>query len=212
MRSALKKSIIFSFCFVVSACAQKEIVLKSTEMFPLRQLEKSVPVTPIKGDLKVLLFVDQRSSKASFGIAKTGMFNLETPIYMDISAEEYVKNRFISGLSKRGVDVVSDSNYAIQGNIKKLWVWEYANGLMPEHSNCEIEIEFEIFSNKDKVLRYHGSVSSNATGTDSILDTTDSDGPILEICMNYIVEKFAQDPQVQMFIKSKLARISNPIF
>ena len=208
----MKKLIILSFCFVVSACAQKEIVLKSAEMVPLQQLEKSIPLTHIKGDLEVLLFADQRSSKATFGIAKTGIFNFETSIYMDISAEEYVKNRFISGLSKRGVDVVSDSDYAIQGNIKKLWVWENANGLMLEYSNCEIEIEFEILSKKDKVLRYHGSVSSNATGTNSILDTTDSDGPILEICMNYIVEKFAQDPQVQMFIKTKLARISNLIF
>lgn len=196
----MHKIFIFTILLILSACAQKKIVLQSSEITPLKQLDSNMPVSKVSGSLTVLSFSDRRVKTDSVGIAKTGIVNAETPIYLDVSVEEYVKGRFVAGLSKRGVDVVARSKYGIKGNIRKLWVLEQADGLRPEHSKCEVEIEFDIIAMKNKDLRYHGVISSNAMGTDSIFDTTASNGPLLEVCMTYVVEKFVQEPQVQSLL------------
>lgn len=191
--------LLLGFALILSACAQKKVTLNSSEMVPFKRLQSTIAGTKLKGDLNVLSFTDQRLKKESVGVAKTGLANIETPIYLDMTPEEYVKKRFISGLSKRGI-TVGNSKYGVRGNVKKLWVWEQVEGLRPEASSCEMEIEFDIVSVKENEVKFHGVVSSNAMGSDGILDTTHSNGAMLEFCMNYVLEKFVQDPKLQSFL------------
>lgn len=192
--------LLLGFLLLLSACAQKTVTLNSSEMVPFKRLESTLTEAKLKGDLNVISFSDQRlKSGKAVGVAKTGLANIETPIYLDLTPEEYVKNRFISGLAKRGIKV-GNSKYGVRGNIKKLWVWEHVEGLRPEASSCEMEIEFEIVSVKENDVRFRGVVSSNAMGSDGIIDTTHSNGAVLEFCMNYALEKFVQDPKLQSFL------------
>lgn len=195
----MAQKLLLGIALVLSACAQKKVVLNSSEMVSFKRLESTIAVTKLKGDLNVLSFTDQRKITNSVGVAKTGLANVETPIHLDVLPETYVKNRFSAGLSKRGISV-GNSKYGLRGNIKKLWVWEQVEGLRPEASSCEMEIEFEIVSVKENDVRFRGVVSSNAMGSDGIVDTTHSNGAVLEFCMNYVLEKFVQDPKLQSFL------------
>lgn len=194
----MARLLLLGLALILSACAQKKIILDSSNMVPLKQLESSM--TKLKGDLSILSFADHRTKKDTVGIAVTGVNNIETPIYLDISPEEYVKRRFVIGLTKRGIDVTSASKYGLKGNIKKLWVWEHVEGGPAQNSECEVEIEFDIISTETKAVKYHGNFSVNALGTNNIIDTTDSDGPVLESCMSMLIEKFVQDSKIQKFL------------
>lgn len=192
--------LLIGFALLLSACAQKSVTLNSSEMVPFKRLESTISGTKLSGELNVLSFTDQRVKAGSVvGVAKTGLANMETPIQLDVTPEEYVKRRFVSGLAKRGITVGS-AKYGVRGNIKKLWVWEQVEGLRPEASSCEMEIEFDIVSVKESEVRFRGVVSSTATGSDGIVDTTHSNGAVLEFCMNYVLEKFVQDPKLQAFL------------
>lgn len=199
------QKLLLGIALFLSACAQEKVVLNSSKMVPFKRLESTIAITKLKGDLNVLSFTDQRKVTNSVGVAKTGLVNIETPIYLDMSPEEYVKNRFSSGLAKRGI-TVGNAKYGVRGNIKKLWVWEQVEGLRPEASSCEMEIEFEIVSVKENDVRFRGVVSSNAMGSDGIIDTTHSNGAVLEFCMNYVLEKFVQDPKLRGFLGFEIAK------
>ena len=195
----MAQKLLLGFAFLLSACAQQKVTLNSSSMVPFKRLESTINTTKLKGELNVLSFTDQRKKAGAVGVAKTGLGNIETPIFLDMAPEEYVKTRFVSGLSKRGISV-GNSKYGLRGNIKKLWVWEQIEGLRPEASNCEMEIEFDIVAVKENDVRFHGVVSSSAMGSDGIIDTTHSNGAVLEFCMNYVLEKFVQDPKLQSFL------------
>ena len=201
----MTQKLLLGIVLFLSACAQKKVVLNSSEMVSFKRLESTIAITKLKGDLNVLSFADQRKVTTSVGVAKTGLANIETPIQLDMSPEAYVKNRFSTGLAKRGISV-GNSKYGIRGNIKKLWVWEQVEGLRPEASSCEMEIEFEIVSVKENDVRFRGVVSSTAMGSDGIIDTTHSNGAVLEFCMNYVLEKFVQDPKLRGFLGFEIAK------
>jgi len=104
------------------------------------------------------------------------------------------------------VDVVGSSDYALRGVIKKLNVWEQANGWQPEYSNCDVDIDFEIVTARQKELVYYGTIFSNAMGTNSIIDTTDSNGPVLNSCMEYVVEKLVNDQKLRNLLGFKVPK------
>lgn len=195
----MARKLLLGIVVFLSACAQQKVTLNSSSMVPFKQLESTLSTTKLKGELNVLSFTDQRKKTGAVGVAKTGLGNIETPIFLDTAPEDYVKNRFVAGLAKRGI-TVGNSKYGLRGNIKKLWVWEQVEGLHPEASNCEMEIDFDIVSVKENDVRFHGVVSSSASGSDGIIDTTHSNGAVLEFCMNYVLEKFVQDPKLQGFL------------
>lgn len=199
------QKLLLGIALLLSACAQKKVVLNSSEMVAFKRLDSTLVVTKLKGDLNVLSFTDQRKITNSVGVAKTGIINMETPIHLDMPPVEYVKNRFVTGLSKRGI-TVGNSKYGLRGTIKKLWVWEQVEGLRAEASSCEMEIEFEIVSIKENDVRFRGVVSSNATGSEGIIDTTHSNGAVLEFCMNYVLEKFVQDPKLRGFLGFEIVK------
>lgn len=188
---------------LLSSCASKELVLKSQELKPLKSLEKVAPVTMVKGDLNILKFADNRQDKKTIGTAATGFFNVETPIYLDTPVEDFIKDRFSKQLAKRGVEVAGHSKYAFRGAVKRLWISETTNSWSPEHSLCQIELEFEIVTSKSKIPVYKGVISSSAAGTDFAFETTDSNGPLLESCANNLAEEFVKHDDLRKFLNIK---------
>ncbi len=191
--------IIVASLLVFCACAQKQLVLNNTEMIALKQTDENQP--RIRGGLIVEKFKDQRLRTDAAGVALTGLGNKETPIHLDIGVPDYLKRRFSNGLAKRGVDVAGEANFTLKGTINKFWVWEKMQGIK-EFSNCEIDVDFEIVSTSTKKLRYKGNVNSYASGTDNAIDTTNSNGSVLETCMSSLVDKFLQYRDIQAIIEA----------
>lgn len=179
---------------LLAGCAQKQIVLKSSELKPLPVAAgENTPLTKYKGNLNVLKFQDERTDKTKLGVASTGLRNTDTPIYLDIPVEDYIQNRFRSELSKHGIEVTGNATYAIRGVIKKVKVYESNVSAALEKSNCEIEMEFDIVSTRDKTPFYHGTISMTGSGSNFALDTTSSNGAALETCAQGLAEQFLKN-------------------
>jgi len=199
----MKKSFLFLILFVLASCAQKEIIIKSSDTKVLRAYDQTTPISKYKGNVSVLKFSDQRENKNNIGIAYTGMLNKETPIYLDTPIEQFLKERFTTNIGKRGIETASTTPYGFRATIKKLWVNEITPVFAAETSNCVVDLEFEIVASKTKQPVYRGNISVQGSGTNMILDTTDSNGPTLEVCMNLIADHFLKNPDMQKILGIK---------
>ena len=189
---------------LLAGCAQKQIVLNSSEIKPLPVAAgENTPLTKYKGSLNVLKFQDERSDKTKLGMASTGMFNADTPIYLDIPAEDYIQNRFRSELAKHGVEVSGTAPYSIRGTVKKIKIYETNVSAALEKSNCEIEMEFDIVSTRDKSPFYHGTISMSGSGSNFALDTTSSNGAALETCAQGLAEQFLKNNDLRKRLNIK---------
>ena len=179
---------------LLAGCAQKNIVLNSNELKPLPVAAgENTSITKYKGNLNVLKFQDERSDKTKLGVASTGIRNTDTPIYLDIPVEDYIQNRFRSGLAKHGVESSANPAYSIRGVVKKVKIFESNESVTLEKSNCEIEMAFDIFSARDKSPFYHGTISVTGSGSNFALDTTSSNGAALETCAQGLAEQFLKN-------------------
>lgn len=179
---------------LLSGCAQKEIVLDTHTLKPLPVAAgENTQTQKYKGNLNVLNFKDDRSDKKSLGSASTGLFNKETPIQLNIPVTDYLENRFRSQLTKHGIEVAGKSEFALSAAVKKVRVFESNDSITLERSNCEIELEFDVVTAKEKAAVYHGIVSVTANGSNFALDTTSSNGAALETCAQSLAEQFLKN-------------------
>ena len=179
---------------VFSSCAQKQIVLNSQTLKPLPVAAgENTSITKYKGSLNVLKFQDERVDKTSLGKASTGMFNADTPIYLDIPVDDYLQKKFRSELAERGIEVAQNAPYSIRGIVKKVRIYESNVSATLEKSNCEIEMEFDILTSHDKTPFYHGTISVTGSGSNFALDTTSSNGAALETCAQGLAEQFLKN-------------------
>lgn len=200
----MKKSFLFlTLVLFIFGCAQKEVIIKSSETKALRAYDQTTPISKYKGNVSVLKFSDQRENKNSIGIAYTGILNKETPIYLDIPIEQFLKERFTTNIGKRGIETADSTPYGFRATVKKLWVNEITPVFAVENSNCVVDLEFEIIANKTKQPIYRGNISVQGSGTNMILDTTDSNGPTLEVCMNLIADHFLKNQDMRKILGIK---------
>lgn len=197
MNSYLKLCLYLTVLMTLNSCALKEVVINSKNITPLKNMEKNNPVTMARGNLNILSFTDLREDKKSIGIAATGMFNIPAPLRLDIPITEYIKSELTNELGRRGIEVAAPAKYSLIGEIKKLWISENADGLSFESSKCDMIIDFEIINSKSKQLVYHGSVNVFAMGTNSVWDTTDSNGSVLKSCVSGLAEQFIKNSGLQ---------------
>lgn len=194
-------ALILTFA-LVNACASKSLILTQNDLKePIKRLLID-NTTANDIQIRYLEFEDLRNEdEKAIGIAKTGMFNVATPIYLYDSTKNVVKERFVKALSERGVSINKNAKYAIIGQIKKLWITEDANGLAPESANCDLKMDLILYKNQVINPTYKFSVYSYASGTNNIIDATNSDGPILETCIQYAANKFLEDSQIKVILK-----------
>lgn len=187
--------------FFLSGCAIQKIVFKSAELeSPLKQFKEFTMTDGMK--LQDVLVFDYREQKESIGMARTGIFNTNTPIYLDDSFENVMKTLIRKNFEKRAVKFDVKAKHKLKIAIQKLWLDENANGLQPESSTCQMEAKFEFISVKTRQPVYIGNASSNVQGTNSPFDTTESNGPALVTCVNYLVEKMVTDDTIKTLLKN----------
>ncbi|GIL16797.1 MAG: hypothetical protein BroJett040_05480 [Oligoflexia bacterium] len=205
------KQICLYITFVIQVgCATGKEVIKSDSIQPLNSLKYLISNVQVRGALLVGKFRDDRPTDERNWVAYTGMFNQETPLELDVSVSDFVQKRIQAGLQRRGIDVLGSSRFILMGSIKKLKVWENTNGWTPESSGCVLELDFFIF-NSDRRLIYKGMASAMATGVNNILDTTDSNGPVLETCMQIAVDKIVDDSQFKAVLEFRSASSSHTL-
>jgi hypothetical protein len=200
MNTTVKLCTFLSILITLNSCALKEVVIKSKEIKPLQNFEKHTPSTKAQGSLNILNFSDQREDKKSIGIAATGMLNIPAPLRIDVPINEYIKEEFTNELGRRGIEVAAQTKYSMTGEIKKLWITENADGISFESSKCDMVVAFNIVNSKTKQPVYHGTITVFVMGTNSIWDTTDSDGPVLKACVNGLAEQFIKHSDIQKIL------------
>lgn len=204
MNIYLKICTFLSILMALNSCALKEVVIKSKEIKPLKNIEKHTPVTKAKGNLNILNFSDLREDNKSIGIAATGMLNTPAPLKLDIPLNQYIKEEFTNELGRRGIEVAAPTKYSMIGEIKKLWITENADGISFESSKCDMVVDFIIVNSKTKQPVYQGTITVFAMGTNSVWDTTDSDGSVLKSCVNGLAEQFITHSGIQKVLNFTL--------
>lgn len=197
MRTNLALLIIYVFA---SSCAMKELKLENEKLQPITELTPAKPTYNLKGKLQFTAFVDARPDQSGIGYARTGLFMRLTSITLDTDLETYVRNKFISRLMAGGIDVLGDGKYLARGVIRKLWITEKANDNPLQYSMCDAEIEFQVTPKSNRGATYRMTVTANARSAETMLDTTEANGPLLETCVLMLVDKFIGDPELQKLI------------
>jgi hypothetical protein len=95
--------------------------------------------------------VDVRVGKTEklIGEAKTGMFNISTPITIESTVASLCSSELRKALTAAGykvIDEVQSADLVLRGRINVFWVQEYVTGYSLEHSEAEIELDLGLFS------------------------------------------------------------------
>jgi hypothetical protein len=199
----MKKIILAFFFLSLSGCVQKSVIIDPSQFTILPKLSTVTLAKPgsVIGEIS---FVDDRADKNKIGVAKTGLGNKDTPLLLYGGVEKYLTQRFSDGLRKRNIQVGGASPYVFHGVIKKLRVDEVAPGFAPQSSACELQIEISLEPRdpKDQKLRWTGTTSAQGTG--NVFNTTGSDGPVLDACVNEAIEKFIHNEKIQQALGLEL--------
>lgn len=199
----MEKSLFLALFFIATGCAQNQIIIKSVEAKLLPSYENANPPTKVKGSLNIIEISDQRTDKTTIGMGHTGVLAKETPIYLDVPADQFFKDHFTSQIAKRGVETANSAPFAFRGVLKNLWIFEKAPLLGFESSHCNIDITFEIVATKNKQVVYRGTLSSQGSGLELMFDVTYMNGPTLEACISVMAEQLLKNHDMSNFgIKS----------
>ncbi len=126
-----------------------------------------------------------------------------TQAYTEKSLEEAHKvfaERFRSNLERSGVDTTGKKGLGVNVKIKTLTLNENAKLIGPNSSKCELDVDLQFINLKTKDSYYSGSASVSATGSEVSADTVDANGPALETCIAFLVEKMLSDQQIVKLI------------
>lgn len=187
----------------LSACAQKAIYLNPTEFGKIPKLETLTKAKP-GSSIGLAPFTDARNDQTKVGVAKSGIGNTDTPIYLYNGVGQYVTQRFSDGLQKRNVQISDTAPFVIKGVIKKLWITEIAPGFSPQSSQCEVELSISLVPKDPKQSTYWWAGTTSAQGTRNVFNTTSSDGPVLDACVNEAIEKFLHNEKIQKALAIEL--------
>lgn len=192
----MKKIVLSLFFLGFASCAQKSVILDPSEFTAMPKLTTVTKAKPGSA-LGEISFVDQRTVQDKVGNAKTGLGNTDTPILLYGGVEKYMAQRFSDGLRKRDIQVGGISPYQFQGVIKKLWINEIAPGVTPQSSECELQVEITLQPKDPKMAKLWWTGTTSAQGTKNVFNTTSSDGPVLDACVNEAIEKFLHNEKMQ---------------
>ncbi len=176
-------------------CAYVGVELVPQKMQPLPDFAEVTMVSGNHTPFAVTDFEDVRPIQDRVGEAKTGLSNTTTPIVLQGSTSDYVRERIETGLRKRGVAIRADSSLQLRGRIVELWVNEIVDSKNTgtERSQCHVKLNLEFFGQTQKLPLWSGEIVVTAASKATFLDTTDLNGPMLESCMNEVLEKLVRE-------------------
>ncbi|HXH75939.1 MAG TPA: hypothetical protein VNJ08_13290 [Bacteriovoracaceae bacterium] len=186
------------------SCASKKLIYNPNELKPLSEMSKVTSIKINGFSIAVEPFVDLREIRDSAGRGYTGMFNTETPAYLEGGIEAYVQNRLLQGFQKRGLRVDQTSEYLLRGKIVEFWIDEQTTGMSPEQSVCYVKFDMALFKKGNAVPEWYGITWVKAASKATFLDTTNENGHTMDSCMNIVLEKFIREKNFQQITGIKL--------
>ncbi len=128
------------------------------------------------------------------GEAKTGVFNMPTPIKIDEPANLMVSNAIKRGLSYSGFQVVGpeEADRILDGSVEEFWVDEYATGYSMEYAKARVRYDVILKDRTGKSM-WAKTIEKFMTSVKS-MDATDDDIPTLKRVLNESVAALLEDP------------------
>lgn len=201
---SVSRTFILLFAFALGACSGKGLILRD-EPTPTFQSLGNLKI-PVSGSprLAVLEIIDDRPTKNAIGEAATGLTNQRQAITTELPVNEFVHTRLSRALESRGFVLDEQAKLAWKIRIRKLWVSEDTSRFASEKTRCDLEFQFDLVDGKTRQPKYQGNIFSEVVGTNSSMDSTSSNGPALESCLQVAVNKFIQNQDVQKLVGFQL--------
>ncbi len=202
------KYILLSFLFL-NACAPQQVVIREEGLMPLRQYRNKEIKVAGNPQLSIVSFENLNQNQQMLGQGATGLLNSKANLVTEVPIADFVKSRFSKGLEYRGFDLNQSAKYGFVGKIKRVWVKEEADGGIAESTNCRFEMQFELINQKSKKTEVTGNLNSEVVGSNSPLDATASNGPVLETCITLAINKFLKEDLVVSLLELQLENPAN---
>ncbi len=177
----------------ISGCVS-QISVKPEELIST-QIYKTQPAPAKPIEIAVTDFSLKTGKPANeIGEAKTGGFNMPTPIKTEQPANIIVSKAIQRGLSGMGHQIVEPRNaeYNLDGAVEKLWVEEYATGVSFEYAKAHVIYDV-ILRGKSGNILWATTIQSFKVSGKSIEATSD-DLPTLKAALTESISKLLEDP------------------
>lgn len=137
--------------------------------------------------------VNTGKSATTIGEAKTGGFNMETPIISEAPVSTVITETIRQGFRKQGVDIVAsgDGVFSLDGTIEQFWVDEYATGFSLEYAKARIKYDLYLKNPQGKIV-WVKSVEKFKASSKS-MDATHDDVPTLLAVLEESVKDVIDD-------------------
>jgi uncharacterized lipoprotein YajG len=182
----------FFILFLMFSCAQQQLVLQSQEVTPFTEFSKKSRTGEGLKTIAVNSVRDNREvqNEKIVGNALTGVKYSNTPIELNISAHQYLKEYMIGALIDRGFSVDDSDGVKLDVVINDLWVEELIEKYLPEKAKCKANITVYL---KEGKRSWNGNYWTEIISPGDLSDGTEKLAPTLGSCLNEIVEKLAND-------------------
>lgn len=192
---------LITFCFILLGCASKKVTINlDKDIRTHAYLTNTSSFKPRTIHLEIKNFKDLRKKGNQIGEMKSGMSNKLTPIELDRDLGRYLQDDFEKGFIKRGLIFSGKKSLILRGEIERFWVEEVSKNYGVEHSQCQIQLSFELIEKKSQFVKWQGSYNSKLLAKGTIGDTSSNNAPTLKSCVNEVVEKLVRDPKFQKHI------------
>ena len=127
------------------------------------------------------------------GEAKTGVFNVPTPITFEQPPNVIISNAIKKGLSSVGSQLTEtgEADYILDGTVETFWVDEYATGISLEYAKAGVGYDVILKSRNGKIL-WATTIESFKTSGKS-LDATADDLPTLRAALDDSISKLLEN-------------------
>ncbi len=202
------KFILLSF-LVLIGCAPQQVVIREEGLMPLRQYRNKEIKVRGNPQLSIVSFENLNQNQQMLGQGATGLLNSKANLVTEVPIADFVKSRFAKGLEFRGFDLNQNAKYGFVGRIRRVWVKEGADGAIAESTNCHFEMQFELINQQSRKTEVTGNLNSEVVGSNSPLDATASNGPVLETCITLAINKFLKEDHVITLLGLQLENPGN---
>lgn len=177
------------FTFLISACATEKVIIMQDDLLPYKD---SSQLTKIEGAIKNLKIneVNDRREKTDLGFAYVGVQYTKTPIQLEQTEVEFVRDYMQSSFEARGIDIDESSPNLLDINIYQLYVYEVIEKMQAERAKCHADLELTLFTDSKKWV---GRFNTEYLSAGDLSDGTERISPTLASCLNDLVEKIIQD-------------------
>ncbi|MDH3892658.1 MAG: hypothetical protein OEV49_16460 [candidate division Zixibacteria bacterium] len=150
-------------------------------------------------------FTDLRTGVAHnvIGEAKTGIADKKSPIIIDDSLVELSALAFRGAFAESGFNVVFDeaeADLVFKGRINVFWVQEFTPGLVPQHSEADIEFDVVLIDRIHDVNLWYDVKKSHVESILDGMDVTVQNEQIINRALYDVIASVLKDDQLAVAV------------